>query len=124
MKKKILIVDDNVDILFTIKKGLEHLDENYDVYLAQNEKKFFEQMENKKKPDLILLDIMMPDINGWDLFAKIKENSNWNSIPIVFLTAKTDGYSIGFGKKNADAYLTKPFEIKTIKETMDNIFRQ
>lgn len=124
MMKKILIVDDNVDILHTLKKGFEIIDETYELSLVENGTKFLEQMERNQKPDLILLDIMMPGINGWDLFAKIKENSEWSTIPIVFLTAKADGFSVGFGKKNADAYITKPFEINTIKETIDNLLGQ
>ena len=124
MNKKILIVDDNVDILHTLKKGLEFIDETYELNLVENGNKFLEQMEKNQKPDIILLDIMMPDINGWDLFAKIKENADWSTIPIVFLTAKADGFSVGFGKKNADAYITKPFEINTIKETIDNLLRK
>ncbi|RLF57662.1 MAG: response regulator, partial [Thermoplasmata archaeon] len=112
-----------VDILHTLKRGLEIFNDKYELNLVENGSKFLEQMEKNKKPDLILLDIMMPDISGWDLFAKIKENVDWSNIPIVFLTAKADGFSVGFGKKNADAYITKPFEINTIKKTIDNLIK-
>ena len=122
--KKILIVDDNIDILNILKIGLKRLDETYDIHIAENGKEFFEQMEETQKPDVILLDIMMPDISGWDLFTKIKENVNWRNIPIAFITAKTDGFSVGFGKKNADAYITKPFVMKLVKKTIDELIRK
>lgn len=119
--KKILIVDDNIDILYTLKKGLEYIDDTYDVHTAQNQIEFHKVMDEKPFPDLIFLDIMMPDINGWDLFTKIKENIDWKHIPVVFLTAKTDPFCVGFGQKNAEAYVKKPFDIKALKETIDNI---
>lgn len=70
----------------------------YDVIKAIDGKECFKKMnESSTNPDLILLDIMMPDISGWDIAAKIKENPRWNSIPIVFLTAKGDKSIIGIG---------------------------
>jgi len=119
--KKILVVDDNIDILYTLKKGLEYIDDSYEVHIAQNQIEFDEKMNRDTLPDIIFLDIMMPDISGWDLFTKIKENTEWNDIPIVFLTAKTDAFCVGFGKKNANEYIQKPFDIKTIKEKIDTI---
>ena len=70
--------------------------------------------ELPNNPDLILLDIMMPDVSGWDVAAKIKENPKWSSIPIVFLTAKGDTMSIGMGGMASEDYIVKPFDVKDL----------
>jgi two-component system alkaline phosphatase synthesis response regulator PhoP len=64
---------------------------------------------------------MMPETDGWTLFAKLKERKEWSDIPIIFLTAKTDDYSKGFGKISAQDYIEKPFEIKDLKERIDKV---
>jgi len=119
--KKILIVDDNPDLLYVVKLGLERIDETYKVSDVNGGKECFELLRKGDMPDIILLDIMMPEINGWNVFAKIKENPEWRDIPIVFLTAKTDDFSKGFGKKSAQDYITKPFEIDDLKQKIDKI---
>jgi len=81
----------------------------------------FEFLKKGDRPDIILLDIMMPEIDGWQVFAKLKENPEWREIPIVFLTAKIDEYSKGFGKLSADDYIEKPFEIEDLKERINKI---
>jgi two-component system sensor histidine kinase/response regulator len=73
------------------------------------------------KPDLVLLDIMMPEVSGWDVAAKIKENPEWKEIPIVFLTAKGDTMSIGMGNLAAEDYIVKPFDVRDLKERIDKI---
>ena len=75
-------------------------------------------------PDLVLLDIMMPEISGWDVAAQIKENPKWKEIPIVFLTAKGDTMSIGMGNLSAADYIVKPFDIKDLKERVDKVFNK
>jgi two-component system alkaline phosphatase synthesis response regulator PhoP len=120
-KKKVMIVDDNPDIVYGVKKGLEIMIGGYEVISANSGKECFELLEKGNIPDIILLDIMMPEINGWDVFAKLKEESNWRKIPIIFLTAKADDYSVGFGKLTAEDYITKPFEIKELKIRIDKV---
>jgi len=119
--KRIMLVDDNTDLTYVVKKRLEKLDSNYEVIGANSGKECFELLNEGRIPDLILLDIMMPDIDGWDIFAKLKENPSWRDIPIVFLTAKTDPYSRGFGKIPAQDYIEKPFEIPELKERLDKL---
>ena len=121
MKKKIMIVDDDPDILLAFKISLENLSDGYEVIGVNGGMECFELLKKGDMPDLILLDIMMPEINGWDVFAKIKENPEWRNIPIVFLTAKSDDFSKGFGKGSAQDYITKPFEIKYLKKKIDKI---
>ena len=121
MNKKIMVVDDNPDLLYMVKKGLERSNNGYDVTSVNGGKECLKLLENNEKPDLILLDIMMPDMNGWDVFTKIREKPSCKKIPIVFLTAKTDKYSQGFGKSAADEYVTKPFEIIDLEEKIEKI---
>ena len=116
MDKKILIVDDNDDIKFSIQFGLENLDPSIHVISVENGKKCLEYLHENKDTDLILLDIMMPGMNGWQVFKKIRDNEKWNDIPIMFLTAKTDNFSKAFGKIIADSYIEKPFEISDLKD--------
>jgi CheY-like chemotaxis protein len=122
MAKKIMVVDDESDILLTLGQTLEF--SGYEVMKASNGKECLELLEKDEKPDLILLDIMMPEMSGWDVFTKIKEKPACKNIPIVFLTAKNDDYSVGFGKFSADDYITKPFEIQYLKEKIQKILER
>ncbi len=121
MNKKIMIVDDDPDILTSVKEIFEK--EGYRIIEAKDGKECLSLLDKEDKPDLILLDIMMPDLSGWDVFTKIKAKVGFNKIPIVFLTCKSDKYSQGFGKFSADGYITKPFEIQDLKDKVNTILR-
>jgi putative two-component system response regulator len=122
--KNILIVDDNFETTYTVKDGLEDLDVNYYVTCADSGRKCLELLETHPIPHLILLDIMMPEMNGWELFKILKENAEWKKIPVVFLTAKTDSYSKGQGKLLAQDYIEKPFEITNLKSRIDKVLEK
>lgn len=121
MKKKIMLVDDNPDFIYMVKRGLHPFSDQYEVISANSGKECFELLEKGNIPDVFLLDIMMPEIDGWSIFTKLKENAQWRNIPIIFLTAKTDDYSKGFGKISAQDYIEKPFEIMDLKKRIDNV---
>ncbi len=106
MNKKILIVDDEPDTLELVKLVLES--GGFKTQLATNGREALNQIE-VSKPDLILLDIMMPDMDGWDVFRKIKEKDE--KIPIAILTAKAQNIDklLGLHVLKADDYITKPF---------------
>lgn len=106
-KKYILAVDDTPANL----KLLGHiLKDDYMLNFAVNGKKALE-LVNKKSPDLILLDIMMPEMDGFEVCKKIKSNKDLKDIPIIFLTAKSDRSSVVQGLSlGASDYLIKPFE--------------
>lgn len=124
MKKRILIVDDNPAIIFSVKNGLEEEYDDFDVVGAEGGQKCFDFLSKEERPDLILLDIMMPDINGWDVYAMLQEKEDWKNIPIVFLTAKTDGYSKGFGKLAVEDYIEKPFNIEDLKNRINAVLKK
>lgn len=119
MKKKILVIDDNPMILFSVKEGLEEKFDTFSVEGAPGGKECFELLDQGNIPDLILLDIMMPEMNGWDVYARLQEHETWKKIPIIFLTAKTDDYSKGFGKLVSEDYIEKPFELDELAERID-----
>lgn len=117
-KYRILIVEDEEEIRQYIK---DEISEDYRVKEAKNGKEALEILL-KEKPDLVISDIMMPEMDGIDLCKKIKQNININHIPIILLTAKVqvenkiEGLEIG-----ADAYLTKPFNSEILKQTIHNL---
>jgi len=121
MVKTIMVVDDEPGVIYTIKQGLEHADPEYRVITANSGKQCLELLGMSPTPDLILLDIMMPEMSGWETLKKIKENSSWNDISIVFLTARTDPYAKNAGGFLADDYIEKPFEIHELKKRIDGI---
>ena len=116
MTKKILTVDDESGVIYTVKHGLENLDPDCQVTCVNSGEKCFEFLENNQVPDLILLDIMMPDMSGWEVLQKLKENPSWENIPIIFLTARTDRVAEKAGGFLAEDYIEKPFEISELKK--------
>lgn len=122
MGKKIMVVDDEPDILSTVGQMLEL--NGYEVIKAIDGKDCLNKLHSSSSsPDLILMDIMMPDISGWDVVAKLKENSKLKAIPIVFLTAKGDAMSVGMGGLTAMDYIVKPFDVKNLILRIKKILR-
>jgi DNA-binding response OmpR family regulator len=121
---QVLIVDDNKDILFAVKYGLEQNDGQYKVEGVTNAVECLDFIDKGYIPDIIILDIMMPYKDGWELFAELKQKPNIKNIPIVFLTAKVDGFSKGFGAISAQDYITKPFEIEDLKNRIELILKR
>ncbi len=125
MSKKILIIDDEKDILESVKAGLEESNEDLEVIGIENGKKCLDYLtSSEEKPDLIVLDIMMPGIDGWQLLNRIKENNNLKNIPIVFLTAKDDEFTVTFAKSQAEDFIEKPFDIDDLKKRLFNILNK
>jgi len=120
MVKKIMVVDDNPDIILSIKGGLEAVADGYEIIGVESGEKCLELLETET-PDLILLDIMMPEMSGWETFDKLKGNESWGKIPIVFLTARTDNVATNAGGFLGDGYIEKPFDIVELKRRIDEI---
>jgi len=116
-RKKIILVDDNAS---NLSLGRNMLRSFYEVFPAPSGEKLFEVLE-KIIPDLILLDIEMPDMNGYDIIKKLKSNNKWKEIPVIFLTAKTDEDSevMGFDLGAVD-YVSKPFSAPRLLKRIAN----
>jgi len=123
--KKIMLVDDEKDQIFSIKTGFEQVYPNeYEIIGVESGKKCIELLEKNVEPDLILLDIMMPEMDGWEVFDKIKANQSWRKIPIIFLTARSDGLAKSAGSMIADDYIEKPIDIQELKIRIDNVLKK
>lgn len=108
----IMVVDDNPANIHVLVRVLQ---EDYEVLIATNGYKAIE-LADQQKPDLILLDIMMPEMDGYQVCSKLKESNVTRNIPVIFITAKNDVLSeeIGFNLGAAD-YITKPFELTIVR---------
>lgn len=106
--KRILVIDDNNDIRENTAEILSLA--NYETYTAENGKKGVE-IALKEKPDLIVCDIMMPDLDGYGVLHLLKMNPETEHIPFIFLTAKTERSDFRKGMEmGGDDYITKPFD--------------
>ena len=120
MVKKVIVVDDNPDVIFSVKNGLEDISPDYQITGVESGEKCLELLQTES-PDLILLDIMMPGMSGWKTYDKIKENDTWKHIPIVFLTARTDKVAKNAGGFLGEDYIEKPFDIDDLRGRIDKI---
>jgi DNA-binding response OmpR family regulator len=112
MTQKIIIVDDEPNIAIPLEFLMQH--NGYDVLVAQSGEETVELI-SKNIPDLILLDVMLPGINGFQVCEIIRLNPEWKKIKVIFLTAHHSELEITKGLKlGADDYITKPFSNATL----------
>lgn len=119
---RILVVEDEPEIAELIKFNLSI--ENYDVVVCSHgeDVKF---TLTEFKPDLILLDIMLPGINGLELCSELKSSPNYSNIPIIMLTAKSEEADIVHGlESGADDYITKPFSPQILLARTKSVLRR
>src|SRR4029079_26569 len=106
-KKTIMVVDDNPDIITIVKTILEG--RGYTVFSASGGPELLNMLPNQK-PDLIILDIMMPEMDGLEVLTRLKGKNETATIPVILLTAKVQYEDVlGGYKLGADYYITKPF---------------
>lgn len=116
----ILLVDDNTELLY-VMKGI--FKDKYNVFTATNGQQAWDILNNNAV-DVAICDVMMPDMNGWELCNKIKTDLRFNHIPVIILTAKkgiddrVTSYEAG-----ADGYIAKPFESKVLFARVDNLLK-
>jgi len=121
-RKRILAVDDEVDILDILRYNLKR--ENYDVITVESGEECLKQAE-KFLPDLILLDLMLPGIDGLTACKMLKADKKLRHIPVVMLTAKGDESDIVAGLElGADDYITKPFSSKVVSARVKAALRR
>ena len=117
--KHILLVEDNDTIIMGLKYSLEQ--ENFKVISAQNVSEFNKEI-NKNEIDLVLLDISLPDGNGFEICKKIKSKKD---IPVIFLTAQDEETSVVLGLDlGADDYIVKPFRTRELISRINSVLRR
>jgi CheY-like chemotaxis protein len=120
--KQIMLVDDESDLRLSIKIALDNLYKNeISVISAENGEKCINILKQGTIPDIILLDIMMPNMSGWEVYDKIRDNPDWKNIPILFLTARTDRIAENAGKYLGDDFIEKPVEVKELRERINRV---
>lgn len=125
-KKKILLVEDDVDFAEATKLILES--KSYDVIVAYDGQEGLEKVKTEE-PKLIILDVMMPGMDGYEVCAKLKAAPKYGRIPILLLTAVGEAihrskYTKEMGMKTeADDYIPKPVEPMELVERVENLFR-
>tara|TARA_A100001011_G_scaffold150123_1_gene158561 strand:+ start:521 stop:1207 length:687 start_codon:yes stop_codon:yes gene_type:complete len=119
---KILAIDDDKDILLLLRYNLES--EGYDVETAQSGKKGL-SIAHKLKPNLILIDIMMPEMDGIQTCLKLREIENLQSSHILFLTARAEEYSeVAAFDAGADDYITKPIKPRALISRINSFYKK
>jgi DNA-binding response OmpR family regulator len=112
MSKTVLIADDEENIVISLEYLLQR--DGYEVQVARDGQEALDAIA-RHAPDLVLLDVMLPRVSGFDVCQKIRENPAWQGVRVIMLTAKgrdvemNKGYALG-----ADAYITKPFSTKEL----------
>jgi len=118
-RKKIIVVDDNVENLTALKNTLK---EKYDVFPSPSALKMFDILKHIK-PDLILLDVEMPEMNGYEAAGKLKGDAQFKEIPIMFLTSMNDEESKKKGLElGAIDYIHKPFDATSLLQRLETHF--
>ena len=121
VKKKILLVDDDEIHLTTAELFLKN---DYEILKMHSGKEALEHLSgNEYVPDLVLLDIIMPNMDGWEVFRKFKEIAKMKNVPIVFLTAveNEDEKKKAFRLGIAD-FIHKPFNMTVLKDRVHEVF--
>lgn len=122
MQKKILIVDDEKDIVDAVSFRLEHA--GYQVITAYEGLEGFEKAR-RDKPDLIILDLMLPKMDGYKICRMLKFDEKYKAIPIILFTARAEGSSSKTSEEvGADAYITKPFEPQALLAKIKELLKE
>ena len=120
MKPKLVIVDDEADI----RRLIVFLLRSYDLYEAQNGRRALELIR-EVRPDLVLLDVMLPEMTGLEVLDAMRANPLSASIPVVMLSAKGQAAEIEQGlHSGATRYLVKPFESQALRACVEEVLRE
>lgn len=119
MGKKVLIADDEINILTMVEARLRA--HGYEVVTAESGEGALQKLK-EDRPELIILDIMMPPPNGYQLCRQLKDDPQYKEIPIILLTAKSTESDKFWGfESGADAYITKPYNSEELITTIANL---
>jgi len=122
MHKKIVYIDDDIEMIEIIKLTLER--KNYSFWGALSGQSGLELIL-ETQPDLILLDLMMPDMDGWELYQQLKSIEIVKEIPVIIITAKAQPIDkiLGIRIAKVDDYLTKPFKPQVLLDTIEKLLK-
>lgn len=119
-KPALLLIDDNTELLSIMK---EMFRERYVVFTAADGQQAWDKLTGNEV-DVIICDVMLPDVNGWELCTRIKGDVRFNHIPVIILTAKNGiDDRIASYEAGADGYIAKPFELRILFARVDNLIR-
>jgi two-component system response regulator VicR len=123
MANKIMVVDDEPDVVDLVKLVLKS--DGFRVVTAYSGKEALDKID-REMPDLVLLDIMMPQMDGWEVYSRIRANPNTKDIPVAMLTAKSQSIDkmIGLHVVKVDDYITKPFGRSELLERVKRILKE
>jgi len=116
---KVVLIDDEKELVAAIKGFLEP--RNFLVKCAYDGISGL-KIIREENPDIVVLDIMMPEMDGRDVLLELKKDENTKNIPVIMLTARDEQFEIDYGiELGANAYLTKPYRARQLLEQIDNI---
>ncbi len=119
MHKTIVYIEDDLEMIELVKLILDK--RGYELIGVIGGRKGIDTIIDKK-PDLILLDLMMPDVDGWEVYQQIKSNDSLKSIPVIIITAKAQPIDrvLGLEIAKVDEYLTKPFKPQELINSIEH----
>jgi CheY-like chemotaxis protein len=126
--KKIMIVDDDIEHSKIIKDLLEEWIIPYEVICVTNGLECLKHLdklsvEKKRLPNLILLDIMMPVMDGWETFHHLRKNMVYKKIPVIFFSARKDFFSKSYGGYFGTDFIEKPYDVDILFEKIKKIIK-
>lgn len=120
-KPTVLVADDNADICDLLQVGLSRFDVNVEV--ASNGREAYDMILSGR-PSLVLLDLMMPEMTGLEVLAKLRQDEQFKSLPVIMITARTQDDDVDRGfELGATDYVTKPFSLKDLMAKVANILK-
>jgi len=122
MSKKVLIVDDEQDMVFGLLMMFES--NNFEVMVAFDGQEAL-NIARQSKPDIMILDLMLPKVDGYRVCRMLKFDEKYRKIPIVILTARTSAEEMKIGMDvGADAYIVKPFDQQVLMDKVKALLKQ
>lgn len=119
MSKKVVIVDDEPNIVMSLEYAFKK--KGFEVFIARDGEEAYQTIQ-KQVPDVVILDIMMPKVDGYQTLTRIKETEELKDCKVLFLSAKNKESDIQKGLDlGADKYLVKPFSIKKVITEVENL---
>lgn len=116
-EKRVLVIEDDANIRDVLKLALNF--EGYEVMTAKNGKEGLDALENNTRPGLILLDLMMPIMNGWEFVEALKERKQYSNIPVVVVSAYSERAKV----IDCTDFVTKPLELETLLNSVKKHFK-